>query len=99
MGWTDQRGSEPDRDRTHRTDRTHRAGKSGHLMLPIIGITVDIAERDGKPRLECGAGYARCVVAAGGVPVMLPPVAALAAEHLRLCDGVVFTGGDDPRME
>jgi putative glutamine amidotransferase len=39
------------------------------------------------------------VAAAGGLPVLLPPIAELAAEHARRCDAVVFTGGDDPRTE
>jgi putative glutamine amidotransferase len=30
---------------------------------------------------------------------MLPPIVEAVADHLRLCDGFVFTGGDDPRTE
>lgn len=39
------------------------------------------------------------VALAGGIPVLLPPIPSLAADHLELCRGIVFTGGDDPRME
>lgn len=70
-------------------------------MQPIIGITTDLSDPGGgKPlRVDCSSAYARCVAAAGGVPILLPPIPSLAAEHLRLCDGFVLTGGDDPRTE
>lgn len=59
---------------------------------PIIGITVDVA--DGKYSL--GRSYARMVIQAGGAPVMLPCEVACITEYLRLCDGVILSGGDDP---
>jgi len=70
-------------------------------MSPIIGITTDVSDPgQGKPlRLDCSLAYSRSVAGAGGIPVLLPPLVALAADHLRLCDGFVFTGGDDPRTE
>lgn len=33
------------------------------------------------------------------MPIVLAPLVELLPEYLRLCDGFVFTGGDDPRME
>src|SRR5215831_17002972 len=70
-------------------------------MPPIIGITTDLTEPDsGKPlRTECSIAYARCVCDAGGIPVLLPPILEQVGEHARLCDGFVFSGGDDPRTE
>jgi putative glutamine amidotransferase len=70
-------------------------------MPAIIGITTDVIDPgQGRPlRLDCSMAYARCVAAAGATPVLLPPILAFVHEHLRLCDGVVFTGGDDPRTE
>lgn len=70
-------------------------------MRPLIGITTDITDPGGgkPPRLDCSLAYSRCIADACGVPVLLPPVVALAGEHARMCDGFVFTGGDDPRME
>src|SRR5690242_4757214 len=70
-------------------------------MTPIIGITTDVTDPGGgKPlRLDCSLAYARCVTAAGAVPVLLPPILESIHEHLRLFDGFVFTGGDDPRTE
>jgi putative glutamine amidotransferase len=70
-------------------------------MLPLIGITTDLTERgEGKPaRVDCSAAYSRAIAAAGGAPILLPPIPEMVPHHARLCDGFVFTGGDDPRTE
>lgn len=39
------------------------------------------------------------VSAAGGLPVLLPPLPEHADRFALLCDGVVFSGGGDPIME
>lgn len=54
---------------------------------------------EGRLKVDCGLAYAMCVERAGGVPIMLPPIPSLIAEHLRLGDGFILTGGDDPKME
>lgn len=64
-------------------------------MATIIGITSEIHET----RHRVGSAYANAVVKAGGVPVILPPIAGMAVHFLSICDGFVFTGGDDPHME
>jgi len=64
-------------------------------MRPIIGITSD--RFDGRCRVR--ENYAKCVTYAGGIPIILPPILELQASFLDLCDGFVFTGGDDPLME
>ena len=61
---------------------------------PIIGITADISSE----KFQVGTLYARMIERAGGVPVILPCVSALADELLALCQGVVLSGGDDPIM-
>ncbi|MDX2018439.1 MAG: gamma-glutamyl-gamma-aminobutyrate hydrolase family protein [Planctomycetota bacterium] len=72
---------------------------------PIVGITCDLTDPPsasgvtGRPRAEVRLAYARCVAAAGGLPVLLAPIVALIPDYLRLCDAFVFTGGDDPRTE
>lgn len=72
---------------------------------PIVGITCDLTDppsasgATGRPRVEVRIAYARCVAAAGGVPVLLAPIVALIPDYLKLCDAFVFTGGDDPRTE
>lgn len=73
---------------------------------PIIGIAgdVDIAPSSdpaAPPALRscCRMTYVRAVTAAGGVPIVLPPVVEQIPEQLALVDGVLLIGGDDPRTE
>ncbi|MEX2217600.1 MAG: type 1 glutamine amidotransferase [Phycisphaerales bacterium] len=66
---------------------------------PLIGITVDVIEEGGRTRAILNMSYAESVAAAGGVPVLLPPIASLAGAHAAAFDGFVLTGGDDVRME
>lgn len=68
-------------------------------MSKVVGITVDVTEKDGRVRLDVADAYAQCVHRAGGVPILLPPVVEKIDAYLQLCGGFVFTGGDDPRME
>lgn len=58
---------------------------------PLIGITADLAGDYARNRRT----YIDMVVAAGGVPVLLPTIVALREEMLDRVDGVVITGGDD----
>jgi putative glutamine amidotransferase len=64
-------------------------------MDPIIGITADHHEK----RHRVGIAYANAIVIAGGVPLILPPILSQTGHYLSICDGFVFTGGDDPLME
>jgi len=67
---------------------------------PVIGIAPDVAEpKPGSVRAVCALAYAEAVRAAGGWPVILPPIVDLIPMHLARCDGFVLTGGDDPRTE
>ena len=66
---------------------------------PIVGITPDIYDRDGMPTWRVAHTYARCVSRAGGVPIVLAPMAAHASAQLGMLDALVSTGGDDPIME
>ena len=58
---------------------------------PLIGITADLLGDYARNRRT----YLDMVAAAGGIPVILPPNAALREEMLDRVDGVVITGGDD----
>jgi putative glutamine amidotransferase len=58
---------------------------------PLIGITADLVGDHARNRRT----YLDMVAAAGGIPVMLPPNAALREEALAAVDGVLITGGDD----
>jgi gamma-glutamyl-gamma-aminobutyrate hydrolase PuuD len=66
---------------------------------PVIGISAyDVPVTFGQWKnfqaVLAPAGYSRSVTAAGGLPVVIPPVDG-SAELLDLLDGVVFTGGSD----
>ena len=58
---------------------------------PLIGITADLLGDYARNRRT----YLDMVAAAGGIPVILPPNAALREEMLDRVDGIVITGGDD----
>ncbi len=67
---------------------------------PVIGISVDHRENTASSgKYEVATAYSRCVAEAGGVPVLLPHEPGMAAQFVRLCDGVVLTGGGDPATE
>ncbi len=65
----------------------------------MIGITTDVIERNGRESSVVTAAYGRAVAAAGGMPVLLCAEIGLVASYVGLLDGLVLTGGDDPRME
>lgn len=60
---------------------------------PIIGLTANYSDMD----ITLRDRYYKQVVAAGGVPVALPPVAdtAVVINTLDRLDGLIFTGGAD----
>jgi putative glutamine amidotransferase len=66
-----------------------------HFMRPTIGITADHHEK----RHKVAVAYSVSVISAGGTPIILPPISSQSEQYLSICDGFVFTGGDDPRME
>lgn len=65
------------------------------MPRPVIGITADV--HDGRHALR--PAYVDAVLAAGGVPLILPANADAAAEVVGRCDGFLLSGGDDPIME
>ncbi len=63
---------------------------------PIIGITLDSEEPGGYSKMPWYAlrrNYCETVVAAGGVPVLLPHEPELASAYLDLIGGLIVTGG------
>ncbi len=64
-------------------------------MAPIIGITADLH----KTRHRVGVAYANAVLSGGGIPIILPPLVGEVPHYVSICDGFVFSGGDDPIME
>ena len=69
------------------------------MRRPVIGITTyrEAASWGVWNRSAdlLGAGYADAVVAAGGAPVLLPPVPSTALDAVEVLDGVVLAGGAD----
>jgi putative glutamine amidotransferase len=61
---------------------------------PVIGITVDVEPE----RCVVGRSYVDLVTGAGAAAVLLPPCPEHVEAYLRLCDGFVLSGGDDPDM-
>ncbi len=58
---------------------------------PRIGLTLD--HDDARGRYELKRAYVDAVLAAGGLPVLLPHDGAVAGAYLALLDGLVVTGG------
>lgn len=69
------------------------------MKKPLIGITPDVLDRDGRVTSRVAETYAVCVERAGGVPVVLSPSVGLIYGYVDGLDGFVLTGGDDPVME
>lgn len=67
--------------------------------VPLIGISPDVIDRNGRVTTMCAMAYASAIVEAGGIPLVLAPIPELIPEYLRRLSGIVLTGGDDPRME
>ncbi|MFW6108666.1 MAG: gamma-glutamyl-gamma-aminobutyrate hydrolase family protein, partial [bacterium] len=68
---------------------------------PRIGLNCDVTTRQGKERLAVRSVYVDAVTRAGGLPVLLPPVAGEDAvgELLALADALVLIGGADYAAE
>ena len=67
-------------------------------MRPRIAVTAGLEQRGGKERVYLLVPYADAVVAAGGMPVVLPPTGQdLTADELAaVADGLLLSGGGDP---
>jgi putative glutamine amidotransferase len=65
------------------------------MSAPRIGITADVDDE----RYFSRQPYADAVAAAGGLPLLIPPIEERAATYVEALDGVILSGGDDPIME
>jgi putative glutamine amidotransferase len=84
--------------------RTKSAAPKAHSApppgRPLIGVNTDyVAPKTGATSIRLSAGYIDAILAAGGLPILLPPVR---REHLADFDGIlerlagiVLTGGAD----
>lgn len=66
-------------------------------MAPRIGISAVQRNWGGAQRQGVNSAYVRSVLAAGGIPIILPPAigAASAAWVLPAIDGLLLSGGED----
>jgi gamma-glutamyl-gamma-aminobutyrate hydrolase PuuD len=67
------------------------------MRPPVILITCDVDESRTHPTetlLRLRLNYAQAVWAAGGLPLILPPVPDTLDPALDLCDGVLLSGSD-----
>lgn len=68
-------------------------------MPPIIGITpsptVDALPHGVYHRFSLAANYVNAILAAGGLPVILPPQERHNGQILDMVDGLLFSGGAD----
>jgi putative glutamine amidotransferase len=70
-------------------------------LRPVVGLTPDVGETEARParpslpRYELKQAYADAVLAAGGLPIVLPysEDEGAALEFIALCDALVVTGG------
>ncbi len=61
------------------------------IRRPRIGLTLD--RDDASGRYELQRRYVDAVLAAGGLPILLPHERAVAGAYLAILDGLVVTGG------
>jgi gamma-glutamyl-gamma-aminobutyrate hydrolase PuuD len=67
------------------------------MRLPVILITCDVQESAGQPTetlLRLRNNYAAAIHAAGGLPLILPPVPDALPAALDMCHGVLLSGSD-----
>ena len=65
------------------------------MTRPIIGISCNVKEENGKTFFLLHNAYVNSVTEAGGLPLLIPHNPELAAQTLDALDGVLLTGGDD----
>src|SRR5699024_1575098 len=80
-------------------DRAKRQSSGDVVMKPVIGISPTPREADldhGRFRsYTLSNTYTQAVLAAGGVPVILPAHPEMIDDVLDALDGIIFSGGGD----
>ena len=71
------------------------------MSRPVIGVEVDVAATaSGRRHAKAYLSYVDAVLAAGGLPLLVPPLTPGALEQaVGLLDGVLVAGGDDIAAE
>jgi putative glutamine amidotransferase len=67
---------------------------------PLIGITTDyLTPKNAVPHTRVNVGYVDSILAAGGLPVLIPPFRkdnyAEIDSYLKMINGIIFSGGQD----
>jgi putative glutamine amidotransferase len=67
------------------------------VTAPRIGVSGVVRSWDGADRTGVNAAYVRALLAAGGIPLVLPPLmgTSMAARAVEGLDGLILTGGED----
>jgi putative glutamine amidotransferase len=72
---------------------------------PVVGVTARTLHLQGSKALREAEtllrAYTEVLEAAGALPIILPTAEdpGRAAEYVELCDGLLFSGGDDPKAQ
>lgn len=75
--------------------KTRTQWEGGHHIKPVIAITC-CHDRNRRPDQYTLAGaYCRAIAKAGGIPVLLPALAALERPLRSFCQGLLLSGGGD----
>ncbi len=71
------------------------------MSKPVIGVTTFDGDREGRPYVMLNTHYVHAILAAGGIPVLLPNQLTQADvdELLPRLQGILFTGGGDIRTD
>lgn len=64
---------------------------------PLVAVTATIRPTDGLPRVRLNAAYLELVERAGGLPLVVPPLASIAdvSRIVEAVDALLLTGGED----
>lgn len=67
------------------------------MRKPIIGITASYVKQSKLSEgIYVHQDYDRAIIRAGGVPIVLPVANKVVIdEYLKICDGILFSGGED----
>lgn len=69
--------------------------EGGSRIEPIVGITCCHDRKRQSDHYRLAGAYCRVVEKAGGIPVLLPPVARLERPLASFCQGLLLSGGGD----
>lgn len=69
------------------------------MPRPLIAVTADLIDRNGRETAMSAMAYSDAVWSAGGLPVIVGPEVDAVSDLAGRFDAFVLTGGDDPVLE